>query len=363
MPLVVLALLVTAAVGAIIRAATDDGGTAARAAPRTAAARTPRGALLLVHRGAQGRADFITVVGAHGRAASVLLVPTSTQVEVPSLGVQALADLPNAGSGPLMQTTVENMLGVRVADTLVVDDAGLEAMLGPAPPVRVELADEVDLGPDHAPLGVGAHDLPAPVAARALTTPQPGSELDRLVTTQAVLDGWLARLRVRSVARATLAQQPGLGLLVAAARAPDRRTDTLPVQSVATGGGERFELRRGDLVRYVREAFPQALLAPGGHRPRVEILNGTGAVGVAQATAGVVVPAGGEVTLSGNVPGFGLQQTQVVYYDPSQRRAAQGLLDAIGCGVLKRSATGFNVVDVTILVGADCPAFGAPTGE
>jgi hypothetical protein len=68
------------------------------------------------------------------------------------------------------------------------------------------------------------------------------------------------------------------------------------------------------------------------------------------------------VTLSGNVPGFGLGETQVVYYRAGAQAPAQRLLDALGCGKLKRSTGGFKVVDVTILVGADCPKFGATAG-
>jgi hypothetical protein len=358
MPLIALGLAAAVGIGAILRAGTDD----APATPEGGAAATPTtpdGALLLVHRGSAGRADFITVVGADRDRASVLLVPTSTQVEVPSLGIESLADLPNAGDAELVETTIANTLGVRIADTVVVDDAILQSMLAPAQPVPVSLHDEVRLGDASTSLGPGAQALSAATAAGALTTPQPGGELDRLVSTQDVLDGWMARLARPKIAAATLAEHPQLRPLVDAARARVRRTDTLPVRSVATGGGERFEVQPDELLRYVRAAFPSTLLGPDGVRPRVEILNGTGAVGVAQRTAAAVVPAGGEVTLSGNVPGFGLDQTQVVYYADSQRRSAQRLLDALGCGTLRRADGGVKVVDVTILVGADCPAFGA----
>jgi hypothetical protein len=360
MPLVVLALAATALVGMWLR--DDDAASDGAARARTPAPARPASAdvLLLVHRGADGRADLVTVLGTEDGNASVLLVPTATQIEVPSLGIQPLSELPSTGDASTVQVAMENLLGVRVADTLVVDDALLESMLAPAQPIGVELTDEVVLGGGLESLRPGSHELSAAAAARALTVPQEGSELDRLVTTQAVLDGWMARLQVPEIARATVAEHPQLQALVDAARANARQATTLPVDPVGTGGPERFEVRRADLQQTVRGAFRGALLGPGGRRPRVEVLNGTGAVGVAQATAAAVVPAGGEVTLSGNVPGFGLDQTQVVYYDASRKAAAQRLLDALGCGVLKRSDGGFAVVDVTILVGADCPAFGAP---
>jgi hypothetical protein len=94
----------------------------------------------------------------------------------------------------------------------------------------------------------------------------------------------------------------------------------------------------------------------------VEILNGTGALGVAQAVATKAVPAGGRVVLTDNLPGFGLHQTQVVYYSDRWRKAAQGILTAMGCGSLRKAGQDVEVADVTILVGSDCPAYGAPGG-
>ncbi len=191
-------------------------------------------------------------------------------------------------------------------------------------------------------------------ATQLLVRSQPGSELDRLVTVQDVLDGWLGRLRNPRIARATVSAAPELAALIAVARARDRRTDSLPVESVTTAGGERFEPRVGDVGRYVSGAFPNARLGRGTKRPRVEILNGTGAVGLAQSIAGTVVPAGGQVTLTGNVPNFGVTDTQVVYYRDADRADAQRLLDALDCGALKKADRALGVVDVTIIAGADC---------
>jgi hypothetical protein len=195
-----------------------------------------------------------------------------------------------------------------------------------------------------------------------MSAPQSVNELDRLVVVAAVLDGWMDRLRDPAVAQATLALQPSLAPFVAAAGAPDRRLDTVPVASIATGGGERFDVRQQELAAFVRQSFPNALLGAGGRRPRVEILNGTGALGVAQAVADKAVPAGGRVTLSENYPGFGLPTTQIVYYNDEWRAAAQRIVDAMGCGSLRKAGQDVRIADVTILVGADCPAYGAPGG-
>ena len=74
-----------------------------------------------------------------------------------------------------------------------------------------------------------------------------------------------------------------------------------------------------------------------------------------QGAARRIVPAGGQVALTGNVPGFDVDETQVVYYRDDDRAAAQRLLDALECGSLRRANKPIDVVDVTVIIGADCP--------
>jgi len=291
-----------------------------------------------------------------------MLVPVATQLDVPSQGVSTLQEIPTDDGGARLTNAVENVVGVDVGSTVLVDDAELTALLGPAAPVDVTLADAVEFTDRPARYRSGGQPLSAAQASELLSAPQSVNELDRLVTVGAVVRGWLERLRDPRIARATTRLEPALAPLVATAGAADRRIDTLPVESIATGGGERFNVRLQDLIAAVRDAFPQALLGRNGVRPRVEILNGTGALGVAQAVADKAVPAGGRVTLTDNYPGFGITKTQVVYYDDAHREAAERILDAMGCGSLRKAGQDVTFADVTILVGSDCPAFGAPGG-
>ncbi len=361
-PAVAIALALTVAVGAAIRSS-DDGGNGARRGAGAGTGTRGTNTLLLSHRGADGRVDLLVLTGTNRRSAAILLLPTATQVEVPSLGPTALADVPNDGGESLLQTTVENVLGVRITKTLSLDDAGLSAALGKAEPIPTELHRAVAFDETSGEVfAAGSTHLTASDATQLLVHSQPGSELDRLVTVQDVLDGWLGQLRHARVARATVRADPQLAALVAVARSQDRRTDSLPVESVATGGPERFEPRLKEVARYVSGAFANARLAVGTSRPRVEILNGTGAVGLAQSIAGRIVPAGGQVTLTGNVSSFGVASTQVVYYRDSARADAQRLLGALGCGVLKKADRALGVVDVTIVAGADCYGTGDSPG-
>jgi hypothetical protein len=359
MPSVAVLLALAVLVGEIVRSG-DDGTSTATHARAAAVAHGPA-TLLLGHRNAQGTLDLLVLTGARGRQASILLLPVATQVEVPSLGLQALSDLPNDSNDAVVRTTVENLLGVRIADTAMLDDASLTALLGAAAPIPVALHQPVRF--DEASgdaYAAGQQSLAAADAARLLVTPQPGSELDRLVTVQDVMNGWLGRLRRADIARATVRAVPDLSPLIAAGRAGDRRTDSLPVESVTTAGGERFEPRTRDIDTYVHQAFGGALVNSGRARPRVEILNGTGGVGLAQRIANKVVPAGGKVTLTGNVAGFGVGNTQIVYYTDAGRAAAQRMLRAVDCGSLKKADRAIGVVDVTIVAGADCFGPGGP---
>ncbi len=362
MPTVAVLLAASVGIGAAIRSDSDPPAAGGTSDP-PARVRT-MDTVLVAHRGADGRIDLLFLAGATPKSASVMLFPVASQVEVPSLGPTELADLPNDGDSSLLQTTIENLLGVKVAKTVVLDDAGLNAALAPSAPLTIALGKEVEFaGTNEAPLPPGTKRAATGAAARLLVARQTGSELDRLVTVQDVLDAWMDRLRTPSVAKNTLRAQPGLAALVAAASVPasERQTDTLPVESVTTGGTERFEPDAADIKRYAATAFPDALLAVGTGRPRVEILNGTGAVGLAQTIAARVVPAGGQVTLTGNVANFGLKDTQIVYYRTRDRAAAQRMLRAVGCGELKEAATAIGVVDVTILAGADCFRTGTPS--
>jgi LytR cell envelope-related transcriptional attenuator len=353
MPTVAVLMALTVVVGAVIRANDDsaDGSGATGAGNGSRRANT----LLVSHRDADGRLDLLVLTGTDGQRAAILLVPTATQVEVPSLGPETLADIPNDGDPALLTTTIENLLGVRVVKTVTMDDAALTAALAKAAPIPADLHRAVQFDEATGDLfAAGSTHLTAEDATQLLVRRQSGSELDRLVTVQDVLDGWLGRLRNPRIARATVKASPELAGLIAVSRARDRRTDSLPVESVTTGGGERFEPRIEDVERYVSGAFPNARLGGAKQRPRVEILNGTGAVGLAQSIAGTVVPAGGQVTLTGNVPNFGVTDTQVVYYRDADRADAQRLLDALDCGALKKARRALGVVDVTIVAGADC---------
>ena len=220
-----------------------------------------------------------------GIASSVLMLPVATQVEVPSLGPQVLADLPNDGN-----------------PTLAADHGGQPARSRDREHRRARRRP-----PERGARDRGAHPRrPAPLGGvrrqrgrRDPGRPAPGPDRQCGATPRRAPAGQRARPSGHRPGRdrrldATPARPLG-GTTDARGAAGARRTGRRRTcrrtggptrcrsQSVATGGGERFEARSGDVRRYVAVAFAARSARRRSRRPRVEILNGTGAVGLAQA--------------------------------------------------------------------------------
>ena len=282
-----------------------------------------------------------------------MFIPTTTLVEVPSFDTQALLDVPQLGHSSLLATTVTNSLGLRFDEIVVLDNKKLTAVLAPAHRLTVTFgrAVQVDDAAGTLAFTAGRATITAADATRLLIGRASGGGLEHLVTVQAVLQGWFTTLRDASVARATEKVTRGLTTLVALAHA-QVGFDTLPVDVLSSGSVARYELRQPDADELIRADFPFAMIA-AGTRPRVEILNGTGAIALTQAVARRVVPAGGEITLTGNVPGFGVRHTSVVYYRAADLPAARRIAAALGVGSVAEGNVPLDVIDLTVVVGSD----------
>ena len=311
--------------------------------------------VLLAHVDGKHRLDLLVVAGIRtgGRVASVVFVPTTTLVQVPAFDTQTLTDLPKLGSSTLLATTVANALGIHFNQVTVVGDKGLTELLAPAKRFDVTFGRPVQVDDSAGTLAFtrGRAHISASDATRLLTGKDSAGILEHLVTVQAVLQGWFNRMRNESVARTTIKVSSQARTLVALAHA-DVSFDTLPVDTLSSGSIARYEIRQPDADQLVRADLPSAMLT-SGKRLRVEVLNGTGAIALTQEVARRVVPAGGEITLTGNVPGFGVRHTQVVYYRTADLPAARRLAAALGVGSVALGNVPLDVVDLTVVVGKD----------
>jgi hypothetical protein len=131
--------------------------------------------------------------------------------------------------------------------------------------------------------------------------------------------------------------------------------DVLPVVSSTAAGGERYDVDQTALDQLARSDFGYARLGGPGPRPKVELLNGVGQAGLTQRMARIVVPAGGDVTLTDNKDGFGQRTTKIVYYDPSQYATAQHFARVLGLAPnsVARGAIPLYSVDITVVIGKD----------
>jgi hypothetical protein len=325
--------------------------TSTTLAPAPVPART----LLIGHLDPTHRLDLLAVAGIDrgGRVGSVVFVPTSTLVEVPSFDTQALIDVPRLGSSTLLETTVANALGLNFTNMILVNDTQLAELLAPADHLNVTFVNSVQINDAAGTLAFssGQATISAADATRLLIGPATGGELEHLVAVQAVLEAWFARLRSASVAVATERVTGSAHALVALA-GTDVSFDTIPVDELSSGSVTRYELQEPAANTLVRADLPDGIITTG-RRPRVEVLNGTGAIALTQAVARRIVPAGGEITLTGNVPGFGVHHTSVVYYQPAELTAARRLAAALGVGSVAEGNIPIDVVDLTVVVGAD----------
>lgn len=329
-------------------------------APKPTVAPTPPApgrTLLLAHLDRERRADLLALIGVQpgGRSASVVLIPPPTVVEVPSLELIALRDVARASDRSVLATAVENALGVRVDDLLVVDDARLTDLLAPVRKLSVDLPHSVVLGAGAraVDLPAGPNSLTAAQAQRVLLAREPDGAVAHIVTAQAVLQAWLDAIRrTPALATATRRVARTSGVLVAAARATTR-FDSLPVDAIDAGDNERYQIRDADAATVLRNDLGFATVTFAGARPKVEILNGVGEAGISPRAARLIVPNGFEVRLTGNVPGFGVRSTQVVYYRDRDVVAARRIAGLLGVGTVAKGDTQLDVVDVTIVVGRD----------
>lgn len=320
--------------------------------------------LLLAHRASDGSADLLMLLGVDQgpREASVLLLPTTTLIEIPTYGVGNLGKALDFGGTDLLRMSLSNAIGVDVGSSIVLDDAQLLAMIEAAGPLRVRLREPIGVE-----LDAGVHELSAQEVFDFMVHPLPDTdEIEHLVTVHALAEAWFAGLRdadAFDLARGAVPSGPegdpnaqddratGLAVLRGVVSGP-MRFDTLPVTSAQGVTANSYTVDEEKLATMLAREFSRALLG-SGERPRVEILNGSGGIADIPPVAGDLVRAGFRYVLSGNAPRFDYAVTEIIFYDSSDAASAERARRALGVGKVLRGARPINVADLTIVVGAD----------
>ena len=339
-------------------AASDDG------ASRQATAPAPAGtAGLLVQQTADGAVAGVTAffVGGGGTGGSALMVPVGSMVEVPSFGLEPVGRSFVLGGLPLLQQTVENLLGVRFDRVAVAGPDDLRELIEPLGAVTVPVPERVEEVQPSGRVRVlfepGTQAVDAGAAVVLLEARGEGTDVARLVRHQGFWQAWIDAVGADdTVLPGGSAGAAPLGGIFRSLAAGSLRTDLLPVHPLGTGlssDGDLYEVDHDALAALMVELSPAPAGAVDGERISVQLLNGAGVPGLAQRVTPVLVAAGAEVKLVGNADRFDYATTQVVYYARDRRAAAEAVRDALGVGDVVLSRQPLGVVDVTVVVGTD----------
>jgi hypothetical protein len=314
--------------------------------------------VLLAQQDGAGNAVSLAVLAPapSGKGGTLILVPPGTMAEVVSLGLQPVGKALQLGGPSRLKATAENLLGVPLGDIAAYDDNGLAALVGPAGPLSVRIPERVEQvnarGTVNVVYDAGPRQIAPNEVGALLSTKGSANDLSRLARHQAFFDAWLTRLKAQPTA--IPAQPATLRTALTALVSGTWQTRVLPVRSLGTTteDGELYQVDAGELHDLVVATFPGRPAATSS-RIRMQILNGTGAVGLAQQVSDRLVPAGVEIKLTGNAGRLDYAQTEIVFYRPSEQAAAQRVQKALGVGKLVLSRNPLDVVDVTVIVGKD----------
>lgn len=336
-----------------------SGGDDDRRAVSSSASAAPRARpVLLAQQQGAGPAVSLTVLvpAADGKGGTLVLIPPGTMTEVVALGLEPVGRSLDLGGPSRLRATVENLLGASLGEVSVMNDDGFAAMLRPVGPLNVRLGravEQVDKsGRVEVLFQAGQNRIEPEAVAGFLAAKGRGNDLERLARHQAFWDAWLAALKSQPAAAPT--QPSSLATAFTALVGGPVRTRVVPVESFGTSpeDGELYKVRAAELKRMVTASFPAAAKQGAQARPRVQILNGTGAVGLADSVRNSL-GAPFDVRLTGNAASFSHDETEIVFYARNKQAMAEKVRRALGVGTLVFSRRPLDVVDVTIVVGKD----------
>lgn len=326
-------------------------------------------------------ASQVTVVGWDRETGegTMLLVPATTVADIPGHGLLPLGRAYGFGEGPLLDATVDNLLGVDLDAVVGVSRAGWAALFsrvgGFTVTVPERLVERSDDGSGQTRFEAGEQYLDGPRLAELLTFRGSGEpELDALSRVPVVLTGLLETIADDPVVldamfgdgAPMLEVAEGFGAAelrevfagLAEAAANDQLTvRMLPVTPLGAGddGSYRVDRERAQslIASHLGASVPLAAEATVGRS--LEIRNGNGRPGAGQRVAQLLIPLGFRVVLTGNADRFDHRETRILIYDddPDQLAVAEEIRAALGVGRIELSQVPQDIVDVTIVVGQD----------
>lgn len=263
-------------------------------------------------------------------------VPFDLMLTVPGEGEVMASDVAGLGA-ETVRVAVSNTFGAWADHVAVMDLEGLSDVVDRGEGIRVEVpgfyvTEAGNLGP-------GAARLTGEQVVALLSLEEDGAEARWASVVQALL-----RERVR-LGGEDLAETDGIaGVRRVLGGARGAAIAPFPTLTVA---GSVTVPRQPDLDRQVARLFGSRTPVP------VIVQNGSGAPGLGQDVAAVLLPLGFRVVLSQNADLFGYERTRVVANSDGAIADARRIKRALGVGRVRVSQVPSGIGDITIIVGED----------
>lgn len=320
-----------------------------------------------------GQADSLTVFAARadGSHPIRLFLPSGTLAPIPGQGFEPLARTLGLRDQRLLELSVENITGLRIDQTLVVDDVSLGRVVDGLGGVEVNVPEtltEVEDGVSEQVAAAGVQQMDGATALTYLSYRGGAqTELTRFVRAQAVFDAIARRGRAaldRAVAQtepagATSARDlralPAILADAVAGVATERANLVLPVEPAGgSGAGELYRMDDERAEAFLRQEMAGALISPA-KRPRIELRNGNGTPQIGERVAALLVPEGFAIEVSGNAPSFTERITRIIIYEdtPEARARAEEIRGLLRVGRVELGTRAQSVVDMTVVIGRD----------
>ncbi len=321
----------------------------------------------------------LIVILAYDRAtedATAVFVPSRTVADIPGHGLLQVNQAYAFGEGPLLDATVDNLMGIDVDHTIGISEQGWASMFARTGGLTIDVPGRLVLskpdGTQEMRFTAGEQFLDGPRIAEYMVFLERGEqELARLPRAQSVILGLLDQFAndpeaLESVfgdgapmldTTTPVAELRELFELLALAYAEDELVvRTLPVSPIGSGEENSYRVDADRVAQLVEDRFEGSRPVEGQREGRtLQILNGNGTPGIGQKVAELLIPEGFRVVLTGNADDFDHAETRIlIYSDSSEQLAiANEIKDLLGVGVVEVSRTPQSVVDITIVVGAD----------
>lgn len=331
---------------------------------------TPTLLSLHTHDGGLTGVSFMALTGIDA-GGGVVLLPADLLV-VPEGGSpdggELLSGTYGRGGVEAVQQVAEDMFGLGFGEVVEMPTEQLAGSMDPAGPLPYLLVDDlVEAGPDGSSRIVyeaGSYELAAADAASVYGHRNPDeADGNRVQRQRAMWESWLGVIgRAPDPEAAIPAADSPLAPFLRALGSGTTVVDVVPFESFSVdpgaapvqmlGAGSRSWLREKVLELVPWPQQPESFL-----RPRVHLLDGTGASRIRDALADDVIAAGGVITAIGNADSFGVAATHFAYHreelvnDPITNSIAIAL--GVDMTLIELGEGGADVNDITVTVGLD----------